>query len=454
MENYINKYGTPAEYAAGASSRPADASSVSAVGPAAVFDGINVVAPMIARRVGDHVFFDKATGKKVVIRGGTLRPAKLDSSRYVNLRNIFLGRMSGKNIFLDYTQTAAKRYATGDEWTVSGFDFSQAGSAQLLFKYYNAGSSDGQKSVTLSWEAGGTIETLIATINATSGLKTYCTAVKVDATTMGVTINGNSASIGITVSSGDVTATRTYKGYQYTQYTGDPRAVYGITNIVRHNGDATATIAFACFDKMYDYYYANGVQTTETLDGGIVRYSAFNTTTNPDLYAMFGGDYVAYMRAKYDQYRAEYPCNRLAISQLAIGDGCTAALAAVTHADFLGNTIHDFPNAVDAVGVGVTVDGFETGFEPGTGHLGGIAEAILLFTQIRRGKDDAINVSLKEGSGTTVSYDTTIRLAFQSSAYYAWIFYGGNGFLYSGGYRVSASAARVFRAFSDQDLDL
>ncbi len=453
MSDYINKYASPAGYAAGASSRPADASSVSAVGAAVEFDGINVVIPIASRRAGDHLFLDKATGKKVAVRGGTLRRNLLDASRYVNLRNVFLGRVAGKNIFLDYTQTAAKRFATGDEWTLSGFDFSVAGSAELLFKYYSASAADGQKLVELSWESGGNIDSLVATINGTAGLKTYCSAVKIDSTTIGVTVNGYSSAIGIVVNSGSITATRTYQGYQYRQYTADPRAVSGVTTIVRHNG-AVEGSGFACFDKMYDYYYTNGKDTTEALNGSVIKYSAFNETTNPELYAMFGGDYVAYMQAKYDQFRAEYPCNRLAMGQMAIGDGSTSALAAVSHVDFLGNLINDFPNAADAIAVGVSVENFETGCEPGTGHLGGIAEALLLYRLVKRGQDDVINVSLKEGAGTVVNYGTYTRLAFQSYASYAWIFNGNYGYLSYGSSRIYAYAARVFRALSDQDLEL
>ena len=452
MENYINKYKDQAEYNAAASGRPVDASSASAVGAASAFDGINVIVPIAARRASDHVFLDKLTGKLVAVRGGTLRPSLMDSDRYANLRHVFLGRMLGMNVFVQYDQMAAAMFASPDEWTVSGFDFTASGSVTILFKYYSAGASDGQKSVTLTWEAGATIEALITTINGTTGVKSYCKAYKIDATTMGITVSGYSSSIGLSVTDGDVTATRTYQGYQYRQYTDDPRAVYGVTEIVRHDGTVT-TSAFANYDKFFDYYKTNGVSTTETLDGGIVKESAFNMTTNPDLYTQFGGDYAAYMTAKFDLIRAEYPCNRKAMAQLSFGDGSTAALAAVTHTNFLGETVHDFPNAYAAALAGVSVAGFETGFEPGKGHLGGIAEALLLYRQINRSKTDPINVAIKEAGGTVVDYATTTRLAFQSNATCAWLFYGF-GYLYYYGYRVYAGAARVFRAFTDSDLEL
>lgn len=453
MSEYINKYTTPAGYAAGASSRPTDASSVSAVGAAVEFDGINVVVPVASRRVGDHIFLDKSVGKLVAFRGGTLRPSLLDADRFVNLRNIFFGRAFGKNLFVQYDQMVAERYAAPDEWTVSGFSFASAGSATLLFKYYSAAVADGQKELTLAWQAGATIEELISTVNNTTGLKTYCSAVKINGTTMGVYVNGYSTAMGITVQSGDVVATRTYQGYQARHYTEDPRAVYGVTNILRHGG-AVSTSGFACYDKFFDYYSVSGVDTEEALGGGTVKKSAFNETTNPGLYAQFGGDYDAYMTAQFDLLRAEYPCNREAMARIPFGGDCSDALAAVTHVNFLGETVHDFPNAYRASLAGVSVEGFETGFEPGTGHLGGVAEALLLYRQIRRGADDVINVSLKEGSGTVVNYGTTTRLAFQSNANAAWIFNGNIGNVNYSSARVSACAARVFRAFSDQDLEL
>ncbi len=445
MGKYINKYGTAAEYASDGS-RPSDSSAVSAVGNGIVIDGINVIAPFSTARIGDHAFLDKTTGKRIVIRGGTLRPDYLDADRYVNLRHVCVGRIYGRTVFVQYDRLPAEQYAVGDEWTVGGFDFTKAGSAKLVIKTYGAAAAN-TYTADLAWSVGDTIDDIIKAIKAVSGLTSYAVVSKIDDETIGIVVNGYNASMGVIVSDGDVVATRTYRGYQ-TQYYGGLK--YG-TQILGHNG-VLASSAFACFDKFFDYYRTYGTAEASTIGGDTVNEGAFNETTNPVLFNTFGGDYNAYMAAQFDAIRTEVPTARSGLFDMAFGDECSAVLADVTHTKFDGSIVHDFPNAYSASLAGVTVDGFNTGFEPGTGHLGGLAEAQLLFGEINRGKNDVINVSIVEGGGTAVTYDTTIRLAFQSSANGAWLFRGNHGSLYGGAGRIGAYCARVFRAFNIDEL--
>lgn len=441
MAKHIFKYADLAAYNA-ATDRPADESAASLVGHRGQYDGVNVITDTSNPEPGDAVYYDKLALRRVLVKRGTLKRSLIDSDRYFDCRHTVVGTIMGKVVALSNTQLPTERYATGDEWTVGGFDMTAAGSVSLQAKYYSA-SGDYVKTIALEWSAGDDISALVAELNNTAG--SYYVAVKVDAGTIGITVNGYSSDIGIAVLEGGVTATRTHWGYQ-TQYY--PGSAHG-TQILRHNG-TVSYFGYVNFDTFYNYYQNSGVDTTQALGGDTVRRSAFNETTNPALYEQFGGDYDAYMAAQFDLLRAEYPTARYGMVSLAFGGEETNRIGVVSHTRFDGEEIFDFPNARSALLDGVTLEGYETGFEPGTGHLGGLAEAYLLFSRIRKGNTDPINVGIIAGGGNPVAYTTTIRLAFQGSAAGAWVFGGGSGCLDGGYARVTAFCARVFRAF---DID-
>lgn len=443
MAKHIFKYLDKAAYDA-ATDRPADASTASLVGHRGQYDGVNVITDTSSPEGGDAVYYDTLALRRVLVKHGTLKRGLIDSARYKDCKHTVVGTIMGKVVVLSNTQLPGEKYAEGDEWTVSGFDMAAAGSVSLQAKYYSA-AGDYVKTVTLEWSAGDDISALVTELNNTAGFKSYCKAFKVDAGTIGITVNGYNSNMGITVLEGDVTAVRTYKGYQ-TQYY--PGSVYG-SQILRHNG-TVSYFGYVNFDTFYNYYQNSGADTTQKLGGDTVRRSAFNETVNPDLYGLFGGDYDAYMAAQFDLSRAEYPTAKYGMVSMAFGGEETKRLGAVSHTRFDGAEIFDFPNARSALLNGVTLEGYETGFEPGTGHLGGLAEAYLLFSRIRKGNTDPINVGIIAGGGNPVAYTTTIRLAFQSLAAYAWIFNGYSGALHHGYVRVNAYCARVFRAF---DID-
>jgi len=113
----------------------------------------------------------------------------------------------------------------------------------------------------------------------------------------------------------------------------------------------------------------------------------------------------------------------------------------------MGENVWDFPIVHNGSLSGVTLAGFDTGFEPGKGHLGGLAEAGLLYAQVKADNSDPVNKTILANGGTAAAYNATIRLAFQSYSGNAWIFYGGNGYLACTSTRIHAYGARVFRAF-------
>lgn len=440
MAKHIFKYQDKAAYDA-ATDRPTDSSVASLVGHKGKYDGVNVITDTSHPEAGDAVFFDTLTLKRVLVKHGTLKRALINSARYFDCHHTVVGTIMGKVVVVANSQLPAEMYAGPDEWTVSGFDMTTAGSCSLQAKYYSASGND-VKTIPLEWQANADIATLVTELNNLAGFKSYCKAFKVDNSTIGITVSGYNSGQGIAVLEGDVVATRTHLGYQNTFY---PESPHG-TQIVRQN-NAVDGSGFVCFDTFYNYYQNSGADSTQTLGGSTIKRTAFNETTNPDLYEQFGGDYDAYMAAQFELIKAKYPIAKYGMVDLAFGDEETARLGVVSHERFDGAEIFDFPNAHSALLNGVTLEGFETGFEPGTGHLGGLAEAYLLYTQIKKNNTDVINVTISADGGTPVSYTTTTRLAFQSHASYAWFFRGSNGNLNGGTVRVDAYYARVFRAF-------
>ena len=298
-----------------------------------------------------------------------------------------------------------------------------------------------------SWKSGSEargVNMLIATLNATSGFASYCKAYKVNATSLYITVSGYSANMGITLSDGAVNLERTYWGYQTRYYDGGR-----YTTQIERNDGVVSSWAMSNFDRFYTYYSANGVQVASTIGGDTVRRTAFTEETNPDLYEQFGGDYDAYMAAQFDAIKAKFPCNRYGIKDFALGE---AELAMVSHINPVGDIVWDFPNAHDAYLSGVTLEGFETGFEPGKATNGGLAEAHLLYSQVKAGNTDPINKTIIANGGTAADNGTTIRLAFQSYSLSAWVFSGYSGIVGSGDSRVAAYYGRGFRAFDIEDF--
>lgn len=457
MSKHIFKYADQAAYIADSASRPAQENVASAIGVDPKFEGVNIIADFDApgKCSGDSVYWDTILLKKVLVKAGTLEPLRLDTARYINLNSTCVGHIYGKDVFVDDRQLAAERYASGDEWKLSGFDLTSAGSATITFKYYSA-TGTYVKDLTLSWAAGAAISTVSAQISAATGIKDYNKPFAIDDTSFGVEVHGYSANIGLTLVEGDITVERTYRGYQTQYYPGLPYD----TQIQRRNNTLVGSV-FVQAEKASEYYATSGVlpTTTVTLDSDFVTRAAFKTDEYcADMRRMFCADpsnptdaeYVDYIYTSIEKRKNfRYPSTRSSNYKFAFGDNFqnSTTMAQVSHERCDGQTIWDFPNARSAFLQGTTVQGAVTGFEPGTGHLGGIAEAALLYNQITKAQTDTINVAIAKKSGNKVAYNTTIRLAFQSSSNIAWIFGGSYGSLNYGNIRYSSFAARVFRAF-------
>lgn len=439
---HIEQYNNSAEFAADASNRPIGESFAGIVQQRPEFVGANIIRPWADRSFADAIFFDKLKQENVVIKAGTINLSKLDESRYFNCKHAYIGKTYGREFALG-TQLSARQFATGDEWTISELDFSAAGSITLEFKYLDA-SANNTKDLIYSWEAGeGSVEAFVAAINAATGIKSYCKAIAIDSESFGVVVDGYNANQGVSLVFGTATVVRTYQGYQYRYY---PGAKYG-TNIYRANGTGTSS-AYINVERYTIYSTNNGADTTnQTIADATVKKSRFNATDNPELYAMFGGSYEAYAAAKYEQYKAAYPINRGDLFNLASGYEETKLLGNVHHTRFDGTEIYDFPiHHAALTTAGVTCEGYITGFEIGDEYVAGLAEMKMIMEGVKTDKTDILNQTLGAIGVTKVDNGTTYRLAFQSNATVAWIFYGAYGILDTGNARYHSIASRVLRA--------
>lgn len=456
MAKHIFKYENEAAYVAD-TSRPAGENVASSVGATARYDAVNIMIDFDSpgKTAGDAAYYDMVLHKKVAIKGDTLDVAKLDTDRYKNLNSTFLGHIFGKDVWVDDRQLPAEKYATGDEWKLSGFDLTQAGSAEVTFKY-NSATGDYVENLVLTWNAGDDISVIRNQISAAAGIKSYCFPFAIDETSFGVTIDGYSTAMGLELVTGDITVERTYQGYQARYY---PNLPYS-TNVLRRNNKGSSSV-YVQKEKTAEYYATSGAEPTAdvTLDSDFVKKTAFFTSEYcSDLRDMFCADpdnptdqeYVDYIYTSIDKCKDfRYPTARSTNYRFAFGDNAdnSKTLALVSHVRSDGQTIFDFPNAHSAHLDGTTIAGEVTGFEPGTGHLGGLGEAAILYQQITKAKTDPINATIGKKGGTQVAYNTTTRLAFQSSSGYAWVFGGTYGYLHYGNPRYFAFAVRVFRAF-------
>lgn len=409
----------------------------------AQFSGVNVIRPWAERSYADAIFYDIEARERVVIKAGTINLDELDQARYINLKHAYIGQVYGREFALGGA-LSGRMFAAGDEWVISGIDFSTAGSVTLRFRYYDAAAAN-TKELTYEWEAGqGSVAAWVAAINNAAGIKSYCTAIAIDETSFGVVVNGYNSGQGITLVSGEVTLERTHHGYQYRNYPGAKAS----TNIYRANGSGT-TSAYVNLPRYTIYIATNGADATDaTFEDAVIKRSRFNATDNPALYAQFGGSYEAYVAAEYElRTRADYPINRGALYTMASGKDETDLLGNVHHTRFDGVEVWDFPLHRAALTViGVDIDGHTTGFEVGGGHLPGLAEMMFIMRDVKTDQSDILNETLGAIGTTKMSNGTTYRLAFQSNAAGAWSYSGTGGLLNAYDARIFSSASRVLRA--------
>jgi hypothetical protein len=177
------------EYSA-ATDRPVQQSSVSYDGTGVISDGKNILLPFNETNceVGDMVVFDTVENKHKILKSKTYYAGTFDTSRYVKSKGLYFGSMNGKGLFVAYENATlpSKMWAEKCYIRITGLDLTQAGSFTFNTFYSWAAHNDN----VVSWDAGATLASVMATINGLGLSASYFkAAVLADNTGIGIWVN-------------------------------------------------------------------------------------------------------------------------------------------------------------------------------------------------------------------------------------------------------------------------
>ena len=199
---------------------------------------------------------------------------------------------------------------------------------------------------------------------------------------------------------------------------------------ITRNDRGSSAYAGANFPKFYDYYYNNGVtDTNQPLQASSpVKYSVFNSVSNPILTAYYGTGEAAYAAYIQDKM-VKYPYSKNAIID---DDGFknTSKLATESFIDVDGTTKPAYPAAYNAKNYGVSIPGYTTGLEAGAWWLPANREMYLLVKDVLLNSLDPVNRSLTAIGGDRVLASGVVYwCSSEFSSNIAWFYYGNDGTL-------------------------
>ena len=173
-----------------ATDRPAQQSSVSYDGQETIVDGKNVILPFkpANAQMGDMVVFDTIDNCRKILKWKTYHAGTFDSSRYIMGKALYFGAQNGKGIWagIENAVSASKIWAEKCYFRLTGINVSAAGS--FTFKTYYSWASHPDNVV--SWDAGATLASIVATINGLGLSASYFkAAVLADGTGIGIWVN-------------------------------------------------------------------------------------------------------------------------------------------------------------------------------------------------------------------------------------------------------------------------
>lgn len=449
MANLFN-YKSKADYAA-ATDRPASQSSVSYAGSEIINDGKNVILPLTEANceVGDMAVFDTIEGKRKILKSKTYHAGTFESSRYILSKGVYFGSQNGKAVFVavENASASSKMWAEKCYFRLTGLDLTQAGS--ITFKTYYSWAAYNNNVV--SWEAGATLASVVATINGLGLNASYFkAAVLADNTGIGIWVNyptnNTIASIfSVTASTGGGTAAAVeymnkYNGNDVVwQYVESSTIIPGrvkAASVRRRNGLVTSW-GGAHFEKFVDYYKTNGSATFKPeSDASPMNKACFDGLASSEVaaelavYNKYGGDYSKYMKGAM----CANPCAYGAIG-LSYDDAAkqTALLGQVMTKDFDNNVIPAFPAAYEAYHYGVNA-GVATGFEAGKWGLPTAAQMMDVIGKVGLNSSNKTDLNLAidkyNAAGNFYGSGYYLWTCAEYSATYSFFYYGLNGIFY------------------------
>lgn len=439
---YINNYATKAAYTADVN-RPTGLSTVSNIqdGTGVVFDGKNVLVDKPGAGIGDILVYNTKTASLQFIKLDTYNAATLPAG--ITPVGVVYYRTENRVNIVTKNNAGSAKWAAEYIVKLSGFD-AAGGSFTVTV--------NSTSTASIAYAAGAslaTIATSVASALDVAGFKSsggWSVAANVAANCVVITRNFYTPAItGISVTDAAnkvVATTITPKDYQCT-LSGLVTAYSSITR----NDRGSSSYAGANFPKFYDYYYNNGAtDTNQPLQASSpVRYSVFNTVSNPILTAYYGTGEAAYAAYVQDKM-VKYPYSKNAIID---DDGFknTSKLATESFIDVDGTAKPAYPAAYNAKNYGVSIPGYTTGLEAGAWWLPANREMYLLVKDVLLNSLDPVNRSLTAIRGDRVLASGVVYwCSSEYSSSIAWLCSGYYGILNSYG-KNNTGTCRPVTAF-------
>ena len=194
--------------------------------------------------------------------------------------------------------------------------------------------------------------------------------------------------------------------------------------------------------KGADYYGTNGRTPTADVPlnaaAGIVNKTSFNSSA---YCALLRETYGTYENYAAKEYLVKVP-QKLGAFGLPDGKAMTAKYGPMTAPTKDGGTKVKFPALNWPLGVGFDADGMRQG----DWHLWDVREGAIIMRDDTLAK---INATRQKMGVTQISISTPRWFAARYNVYYAWFFYGSNGYLHyshvNGGYQVGAVTLLKFK---------
>ena len=362
-----------------ATDRPAQQSSVSYDGQETIVDGKNVILPFkpANAQMGDMVVFDTIDNCRKILKWKTYHAGTFDSSRYIMGKALYFGAQNGKGIWagIENAVSVSKMWAEKCYFRLTGINVSAAGS--FTFKTYYSWASHPDNVV--SWDAGATLASIVATINGLGLSASYFkAAVLADGTGIGIWVNypttDNVSSIFSITAGGEginVEYMNKYNGQDVVwQYVATSTIIPGRTpakNVLRRNGLSTYW-GGSHFAKFVDYFGTNGkAEYAPETSASPMNRATFNALAESlveeekALYDKYNGSYEEYMEGAMALCETARDIMSVSYDDAAYQ---SSLLGQVMTKDYDNNVIPAFPAAYYAhiYGVNAAVPtGFETG---------------------------------------------------------------------------------------------
>ena len=457
----LNKYESLEAYNA-ASDRDGGTTNVSLVAGKSVIDAVNTVIPIQRGqlRIGDHLVFDKQTGKRMVVRHYGFNKNLLDS-RFVDGKAVYFGDLGDKAYFVGIQNLGDKAFSQYSRCKITGFDLENGGTAKITASSF---------SCEFTYDEGASYVEIAAAMTAakTGDYRTY---VLFQALEDGIGVKTWPTNLAVASGGLSIEWLKAIKA-DGTEVTGkvswDTLANYCDLTEIGYNAmdmrgmDGTGRL----HKKQYIEYIRTLASATTFGDEAtaFMNQTTFNScsdgTVGGDdgiaLYNKYSGDYYAYADVCASIRLINYDVPYKTAETLRTGEKATKELAGVKMYDFDGSIINAFPAAATAEAYGITTDGFVTGFEAGNWHQLGVGELsrIMRVATSRTttlDPDDILNKAIVAGGGTPIVGNVSHALCGAASVNLQLIFDGAGGIL-GNNLRVITYRVRVSLALDYDNL--